>query len=69
MFLLDDDGRVVRQGHTGKEDGVSARLYHYPGLDVDVAILGNHSWCAGDLAWEIHYQLVASRLPPLNAPR
>jgi CubicO group peptidase (beta-lactamase class C family) len=60
MFILDDHGTVVRWGHTGEEDGVSARLYHYPGLDVDVAILGNHSWCAGKLAWEIHDALIGA---------
>jgi CubicO group peptidase (beta-lactamase class C family) len=59
MFILDNIGRVVRWGHTGEEDGVSARLYHYPALDVDVAILGNQSRCAGTLAWEIHDALLA----------
>ncbi|WKX73940.1 serine hydrolase [Streptomyces sp. XD-27] len=54
MFLLDDDGTVVRWGHTGEEDGVSARLYHYPRLDADVAILGNVSGCAGALGWDLH---------------
>ncbi|MET8148664.1 serine hydrolase domain-containing protein [Actinoplanes sp. NPDC049668] len=63
MFILDDHDTVVRWGHTGEEDGVSARLYHYPGLDVDVAILGNHSWCAGKLAWEIHDSLIGAAAP------
>jgi len=53
-FIRDEDGRIVRWGHTGEEDGVSCRLYHYPGIDVDVVILGNQSWCAGTLGWEIH---------------
>ncbi|MFD9850108.1 serine hydrolase domain-containing protein [Streptomyces parvus] len=53
-FLLGDDGEVVRWGHTGEEDGVSARLYHYPAEDVDIAILGNVSWSAGDLGWALH---------------
>lgn len=56
--LLDDGGTVVRWGHTGEEDGVSARLYHYPRHDVDVAVLGNVSWCAGDMGWAIHDALV-----------
>lgn len=53
-FIRDEDGQIVRWGHTGEEDGVSCRLYHYPGIDVDVVILGNQSWCAGTLGWEIH---------------
>lgn len=53
-----DDGTVVRWGHTGEEDGVSARLYHYPHADVDVAVLGNVSWCAGAMGWAIHDALV-----------
>jgi CubicO group peptidase (beta-lactamase class C family) len=54
IFLLDDDGQVVRWGHTGEEDGVSCRLYYYPQENIDVVILGNQSWCAGSLGWEIH---------------
>ena len=53
-FIRDGEGRIVRWGHTGEEDGVSCRLYHYPGIDVNVVILGNQSWCAGSLGWEIH---------------
>jgi len=53
-FIRDQHGRILRWGHTGEEDGVSCRLYHYSGIDVDVVVLGNQSWCAGSLAWEIH---------------
>ncbi|MFC9266207.1 serine hydrolase domain-containing protein [Streptomyces zhihengii] len=60
-FLLDDNDRVVRWGHTGEEDGASARLYHYPEGDVDIAVLGNVSWSAGDLGWAIHDAVVADR--------
>ena len=55
-FIL-QNGQVVRYGHTGEEAGVSCRLYHYPGLNLDVVILGNQSHCAGTLAWAIHDQL------------
>lgn len=54
FFLLDDSNEIVRWGHTGEEDGVSCRLYYYPRKNLDVIILGNQSWCAGTLAWEIH---------------
>ena len=54
LFLLDDAGQIVRWGHTGEEEGVSCRFYHYPQKDIDVVILGNQSGCAGDLAWELH---------------
>lgn len=54
MSILDDDGTVIRWGHTGEEDGVSTRLYHYPSLNIDVAICANTSWSAGKLAWNIH---------------
>lgn len=61
MFILDSAGTVVRWGHTGEEEGVSCRLYHYPGLDADVVILGNTSNTAGKLAWRIHDWLLADR--------
>jgi CubicO group peptidase (beta-lactamase class C family) len=54
MFLVDDHDQVVRYGHTGEEDGVSCRFYSYPGLDIDLVILGNLSWCSGKIGWEIH---------------
>ena len=54
FFLLDDSEHIVRWGHTGEEDGVSCRFYHYPKQNLDLVILGNQSWCAGSLAWEIH---------------
>lgn len=53
-LLLDNNGAIVRWGHTGEEDGVSCRLYHYPMLDVDVVVLGNQGGCAGSIVWEIH---------------
>jgi CubicO group peptidase (beta-lactamase class C family) len=53
-FLVDDSNQIVRWGHTGEEDGVSCRLYYYPTENLDVIILGNQSWCAGSVAWEIH---------------
>jgi hypothetical protein len=28
-----------------------------------VAILGNQSWCAGDLAWKVHDELVGAGTP------
>ena len=62
FFLLDASDQIVRWGHTGEEDGVSGRLYHYPRQNLDVIILGNQSWCAGSLAWEIHDLIVASSL-------
>lgn len=53
-FLLDDQQQTVRYGHTGEEDGISCRLYHYPRPQLDVAILGNQSWCAGRVGWYLH---------------
>ncbi|MFH8369619.1 serine hydrolase domain-containing protein [Streptomyces sp. NPDC018031] len=58
--ILDDEGTVVRWGHTGEEDGVSARLYHYPRQDLDVAVLGNVSRCAGDMGWAVHDAVVGT---------
>lgn len=54
QFMLGEDGRIVRYGLSGEEDGVSCRLYHYPEKRLDIIILGNQSWCAGSLAWELH---------------
>lgn len=57
-FLLDGNREVVRWGHAGEESGASCRAYHYPLLDIDVAIMGNQSWCAGQVGWAVHDLLV-----------
>lgn len=54
IFLVDELRQITRWGHTGEEDGVSCRLFYFPHQDVDAIILGNQSWCAGELGWEIH---------------
>lgn len=59
MFLVNDLNQVVRYGHTGEEDGVSCRLYNYPRLNLDLVLLGNQSWCAGKLAWDIHDLIIS----------
>lgn len=58
-FFILQEGEVVRWGHTGEEDGVSGRLYHYPQHNIDVAILGNQSWCAGKLGWALHDAIIS----------
>lgn len=40
---------VVKYGHTGEDPGVSARVYYYPQQDMDVVILGNHSFSTGPI--------------------
>jgi len=47
FLMLDANGRTLRWGHTGEEDGVSCRLWHYPQHELDVVILGNQFGCAG----------------------
>jgi len=53
-FIIDQNEKIVRGGHTGEEYGFSCRIYYYPQKDVDVVILANQDWCAGSLGWEIH---------------
>ena len=60
-FVFSQENRLLRWGHTGEEDGVSCRLYHYPDQALDVMILGNQSWCAGALGWQIH-DLISDQL-------
>ncbi len=57
-FLLEDD-KIIRYGHTGEEFGVSARLYYYPELDIDVVLLGNQGFCTGSVGWDIHDLIVS----------
>ncbi|MEZ4590303.1 MAG: serine hydrolase domain-containing protein [Chloroflexota bacterium] len=60
-FVFSQQNRLLRWGHTGEEDGASCRLYHYPDQALDVVILGNQSWCAGTLGWEIHDLILAQK--------
>lgn len=54
FVMLDANKQVLRWGHTGEEDGVSCRLWHYPRQEVTVIILGNQSLCAGEVSSRIH---------------
>ncbi len=60
-FVFSLQNRLLRWGHTGEEDGVSCRLYHYPDQALDVVVLGNQSWCAGSLGWELHDLILAQK--------
>ncbi len=55
---LDEMSRPIRWGHTGEEDGVSCRLYHYPRLKLDVVVIGNQTSCAGGVFWDIHESIL-----------
>ncbi len=57
-FLLEND-KIIRYGHTGEEFGVSARLYYYPELDIDVVLLGNQGFCTSSVGWDIHDLIVS----------
>ena len=52
-FDVEDD-ILLRYGHTGEDPGVSARVFYYPELDLDFVVLGNQSFCAGNLTWQLH---------------
>ena len=60
LFLLDGEDQIARWGHTGEEEGVSCRLYHYPQKEVDVAILSNQSGGASGVTWELHDLMMAT---------
>lgn len=61
FFMLDAvTGDILRWGHTGEEEGISCRLYHYPAIDLDVVILGNQNACAGAAGWALHDILTRS---------
>lgn len=57
-----EGGRILRYGHTGEAPGVSARVYHYPPFNLDLVILGNQSYCAGDLDWQLHHLILEEAL-------
>lgn len=54
IFLSDERGQVLRYGHTGEEEGVACRLWSYPTLGVDVALLSNHTEGVSAVAWPLH---------------
>lgn len=60
FFLLDEHQHIIRWGHTGEEEGVSGRFYHYPDLDTDVIILSNQSESTSALGWDIHDLIMGS---------
>lgn len=49
-----EDEMILRYGHTGEDPGVSARVFYYPELDLDFVVLGNQSFCTGNLTWQLH---------------
>ena len=53
-FILDQDEKIVRWGHTGGGGRTIARGNARPGENLDIVILANQSWCAGSLGWKIH---------------
>jgi hypothetical protein len=59
-FILLDDTKIVRWGHTGEEDGVSCRLLYYPMHRLDVVILGNQSSCAGIISRDVHELIMSA---------
>ncbi len=59
LAFLFDKGEVVRYGHGGDDPGVSAKVFYYPGYDIDVVILGNQSHCADPVAAKIHQMIVS----------
>ncbi|WIV10402.1 hypothetical protein [Proteiniborus sp. MB09-C3] len=58
MWFISKDNRIVRLALTGEDPGVSARLFYYPGQDVEVIILANQSDVASDLGWYIHDEII-----------
>lgn len=56
--LTDNNGQVIRYGHTGEDPGVSARVMYYPTKDIDIIILGNQSDCTGDILKELHKEIL-----------
>ena len=59
LAFLFDKGEIVRYGHGGDDPGVSAKVFYYPGYDIDVVILGNQSHCADPVAAKIHQMIVS----------
>lgn len=60
-----EEGVLVRYGHTGEDPGVSARVFYYPELDLDFVVLGNQSFCAGNLTWQLH-QIILEEIEQYN---
>ncbi len=53
LWLEFKDGNLYKYGHTGEDPGVSARVYYYPKYDLDVVVLGNHSFSTSAILSEI----------------
>lgn len=53
MWLEFNEGKLFKYGHTGEDPGVSASVYYYPAFDVDVVVLGNHSFSTSAIIKEI----------------
>ncbi len=50
-------GELVRYGHSGEEPGVSTRLYHYPKENIDLVLFSNHGFSTADLLSELESYL------------
>lgn len=53
IWLESHEGKLYKYGHTGEDPGVSASVYYYPAYDVDVVVLGNHSFSTSAIVKEI----------------
>lgn len=60
-----EEGILLRYGHTGEDPGVSARVFYYPELDLDFVVLGNQSFCTGNLTWQLH-QIILEEIQELK---
>lgn len=47
LWFVLNNGLTYKYGGVGEDPGASARIFHYPQSDIDVAVLGNKSGCSG----------------------
>ncbi len=48
-FQHNEDGKLLKYGHTGEDPGVSARLFYYPDQDIDLVLFSNHGFSTTNL--------------------
>lgn len=60
-IAYDEQGDLMKYGHTGEDPGVSARVYHYPKQNIDLVLFSNHGLSTSALLSELEALITSGK--------